>query len=200
MSNIAVIFERPELTSPAPCSPHNAGVSDLNALSSTLALQHRRLLDMVEKIERIVAGPPPGKVDELAPLRWQFTRELLMHFAYVQTRVIDPLLSDQRLNVARYAARSSTDILLVYEQFVRHATRWQGRVPGEHWDEYTRAIALLMRRTRVRLAAEQSELYPALPVQPGGARVALAVQPLDYAAEMWKTRARLDAVAQRQAA
>jgi len=157
-------------------------------LLDKLRVEHRRLLMVCDALEAFVAGPWPGTVDRLVAVRWDFTREMLLHFAHVETGLLQPMMADQRGEAAARAARSSHDLCGAYDCFSRHAQRWHGLPSEDSWHEYRQAIALLTRRIRVRLVAEESEIHPLLPVRPGGRRVLPATEPINYAAEAWRIR------------
>jgi hypothetical protein len=161
-------------------------------LVARLAVEHCKLLEAVDGLERLVARPAPRSLDGLATGRRAFTRDMLLHFAHVQKLVLDPLLRDIRPHAVQKAIRSSDDLISVYEQFQRHAGRWKGLPSAENWTEYAGAIRLLTRRIRVRLAAQESEIYPLLPAQSGGGRARLTRTPIDYSAEAWKVSALID--------
>ena len=153
-----------------------------------LLADHDRLAANLVSLERCVAAPHPGSFAPLAAVRWQFTRDMMLHFAHVQGQVLDPMMADRRVGAAIRAARSSEDLISVTEQFQRHADRWKGLPSPEDWNDYRRAIALLCRRLRVRLAAQETEIYPLLPVQPGGERLSPMREPLPYATLAWQVR------------
>jgi hypothetical protein len=158
------------------------------ATPSTLLHEHDRLLAAARALEEMVAAPHPGTVDRLARLRWNFLREMLLHFSHVDG-ALQPLMEDRRALVGATAARSSHDLRATYDHFRRHVARWAGLPSAAEWSEYRQAVGLLMRRIRVRLAAQEQQIYPLLPAEPGGYRLAAAVEPVNYAAEAWKIRA-----------
>lgn len=164
-----------------------------------LRFEHRRLLAACDALDAMVAGPYPDAVERLAELRWNYTREMLMHFANVETGALQPLMGDRRPDAAARAARSSQDLRNVYDNFMRHVRRWHGSPAEESWSEYRQALALLTRRIRVRLAAEETDIHPLLPAQPGSIRVASVTEPINYAAEAWRIRALVSPVENRMA-
>lgn len=157
-------------------------------LLTKLRAQQRRVLMAAEEFKAFAAAPHPGDIAPLAALRWRFTREMLLHFASMETELLQPLVADRRNDAATRAVHSSQDLERVYRHFQRHAARWQGLPAPEHWQEYSYAIAVLMRLIVVRIAAQEREIYPLLPLQPGGAPRVLPFAPLNYAAEAWKVR------------
>jgi len=158
------------------------------ALLTKLRAQQRRVLAEADAFKAFAAAPHPGDIAPLAALRWRFTREMLLHFATLETEVLQPLTADLRNDAATRAVYSSQDLERVYRHFQRHAARWQGLPAPGQWQEYAQAIALLMRLIAVRIAAQEREIYPLLPFQRGGARRVLPFAPLNYAAEAWKVR------------
>lgn len=158
------------------------------ALLVKLRWEQQRVLQAVQALEAHVAAPCTGDTQTLATLRWSFTRELLFHFAHLDKQVLLPLMGDGRGHAAHAAARSNQDMVNVLRLFKRHGQEWHD-VDGTRWCPYREALALLMRRIRVRLAAQDSDIYPLLPIQPGSQRLASAVEPIDYTAEAWSIRA-----------
>ncbi|MCW3837928.1 hemerythrin domain-containing protein [Sphingomonas canadensis] len=156
-----------------------------------LRCERARVITALDEVERLVSGAYPGSMDEIAPHRWALARDLLLHFAHVEALVLQPMMADRRADVAARAARSSADLRGVYDQYRRHFDRWQGLPAESQWDEYRAAVSLLVRRIRVRLLAEESDLFPLLPVQPGTDRITPLVEPVNYAAEAWKVRSRI---------
>lgn len=163
-------------------------MTDPNLLLVKLRWEQARLLKSVEAIEAHVATPQPGSHDQLIALRWAFVRDMLLHFAHFEEQVLQPLMGDARDRAAQVAARSSHDLTNVYRQFQRHAQQWHGPVAASLWCPYREAIGLLMRRVRVRLMAQESEIYPLLPAQPGERRLTPPVPPVDYTGEAIKLR------------
>lgn len=164
---------------------------DNEFIATRLLAEHRRLIEVAATIESFVAGPHPDTIARLAELRWAFVRALLMHFAHVETAVHRTLTFDRRPGVPVRAVRSSADLRSVYETFLRHTERWGGLPPAADWPDYRVAIDLLMRRIRVRLVVQESDLYSLLPCQPGARCLATIEDPIDYAAEAWKIRSRI---------
>lgn len=157
----------------------------------SVAAGHRRLSEAADALDRVVADDNAIGAVLLSRTRWSFTREMMLHFAKLQRHALDPLLRDRRPEAAALAARSWDDLISITQQFERHTARWQGRVPAEHWLEYRKAIGLLTRRIRVRLAAQQHELYPLLPARPGGVPAPTVHPRHDFAADAWRIRQRI---------
>jgi hypothetical protein len=151
-----------------------------------LLAQHCRILANVDAVERFAAGPPPLQCEALADKRWAFTRDLLFHFARMESTVYGPMMSDRREHAQQSAARASVETASLMAEYREHVTRWQGPHPGEQWEIYRRGIARLMHRIRTRLEAEAIEIVPLLPVQSDGSRQGPTRE--SYAAEAWEIR------------
>lgn len=163
-------------------------MTDPATLLVKLRWQHGRLLTTVSALEAFVATQQPGPHQTLVELRWALVRDMLLHFGHMEKLVLQPLMGDRRERAAQLAARSSHDLTNTYRQFERHAQNWYGPVPACSWCSYREAVGLLMRRIRVRLMAEESEIFPLLPFEPGEGRIAPTVAPIDYGAEVLKVR------------
>ena len=151
-----------------------------------LLAKHCRILANVDAVERFAAGPPPSVSDALADKRWAFTRDLLMHFAEMESTVYGPMMSDCREHAQQTAALASVETATLMAEYREHVARWHGPHPGEQWETYRRGVARLMRRIRNRLEAEAVEIVPLLPVQPDGSRGSPTRE--SYAAEAWEIR------------
>lgn len=163
----------------------------MKVVEDKLRWEHQRVLAAADALRAMVSSAQPCSADALAPVRWTFTRELLLHFAHLDAEVLQPLKSDARPQVAALAARSSDDLAAVYQLFMRHVDQWLDVDPSTSWCAYREAVGLLLRRIRVRLVAQQSELYPLLPTRPSGHRVGSTVEPIDFSAQAWRVRGRL---------
>jgi hypothetical protein len=151
-----------------------------------LLAQHCRILANVDAVERFAAGPPPPQGDRMADKRWAFTRDLLLHFAKMESTVYGPMMSDRRGHAQQTAAHASAATAALMTEYREHVVRWQGPHPAHHWDIYRRGVAQLMGRIRDRLEAEALEIVPLLPVQPDGSRDGPTRE--SYAAEAWEIR------------
>ena len=151
-----------------------------------LLAQHCRILANVEAVEQFAAGPPPPADDRMVDKRWAFTRDLLLHFAQMESTVYGPMMSDRREHAQQTAALASVETAALMSEYREHVARWQGPHPAERWDTYSRAVTRLTRRIRTRIEAEAEEIVPLLPVQPEGSRAGPTRE--GYAAEAWEIR------------
>ena len=151
-----------------------------------LLAQHCRILANVDAVECFAAGPPPPEDMTYAEERWAFTRDLLLHFAKMESTVYGPMMSDRRVHAQQSAALASVETAALMAEYREHVTRWHGPHPADQWETYRRGIARLMRRIRTRLEAEAIEIIPLLPVQPDGSREGPTRE--SYAAEAWEIR------------
>jgi hypothetical protein len=151
-----------------------------------LLAQHCRILANVDAVEHFAAGAPPAHEDRMADKRWAFTRDLLLHFAQMESTVYGPMMSDRREHAQQSAALASVETATLMDEYREHVARWNGPHPAEQWETYRRAISRLMRRIRTRLEAEAVEIVPLLPVQPEGALGGPTRE--TYAAEAWEIR------------
>lgn len=154
-----------------------------------LLAQHCRILANVDAVERFAAGPPPPEGDTMSDKRWAFTRDLLFHFARMESTVYGPMMSDRREHAQQAAALASVETATLMAEYRQHVTRWHGPHPADHWETWRRGIARLMQRIRVRLEAEAVDIVPLLPVQPDGSREGPTRE--TYAAEAWEIRGTL---------
>jgi hypothetical protein len=153
-----------------------------------LLREHRAILNAAAELETLVAGRHPGAFTPLALRRWTFTRDMLIHFAHVETRLLQPLMADRRPDAAAAAARSSLDLRRVYHRFQAHAERWQGLPSPEVWAAYGVAIDVMTQRLRDRLFEQERDIYSLLPILPGGVGIRVPGAPVNYAAEAWEIR------------
>ena len=151
-----------------------------------LLAQHCRILANVDAVELFAAGPPPAQGDTMIDKRWAFTRDLLFHFARMESTVYGPMMRDRREHARQSAALASVETAALMAEYREQVARWQAAHPAEHWDTYRRGLARLMRRIRTRLEAEAVEIIPLLPVQSDGSRE--GPTPESYAAEAWEIR------------
>lgn len=151
-----------------------------------LLAQHCRILANVEAVECFAEGPPPPVGDTMTDKRWAFTRDLLFHFARMESTVYGPMMSDRRVHAQQSAALASVETAALMAEYREHVTRWSGPPPAEQWETYRRGISRLMRRIRTRLEAEAIEIIPLLPVQSDGSRQGPTRE--SYAAEAWEIR------------
>lgn len=151
-----------------------------------LLAQHMRILANVESVERFSEGPPPAQNDNFADRRWCFTRDLLLHFAKMESTVYGPMMNDRRDHAQRAAARASVETATLMREFREHVARWTDAHPAAQWDTYGRAVTRLMQRIRARIDEEAVEIVPLLPVQPDGTRGGPTRE--SYAAEAWEIR------------
>ncbi|MDT8757913.1 hemerythrin domain-containing protein [Sphingomonas psychrotolerans] len=154
-----------------------------------LLAQHCRILANVEAVEQFAAGPPPPLEDRMADKRWAFTRDLLLHFAQMESTIYGPMMSDRRAHAQQTAALASVETAALMSEYREHVARWQGPHPAEGWETYRRAVTRLTRRIRIRIEAEAAEIVPLLPVQPDGSRSGPTRE--GYAAEAWEIRTAL---------
>lgn len=151
-----------------------------------LLAQHCRILANVDAVERFAAGPPPPESAGFADKRWNFTRDLLFHFAQMESTVYGPMMSDRRAHAQQAAALASVQTAALMSEYREHVARWQGPHPGLQWDTYRRGVERLMQRIRDRIEAEAVEIVPLLPVQPDGSRLGPTRE--SYAAQAWEIR------------
>ncbi|AQR73052.1 hypothetical protein BXU08_04630 [Sphingomonas sp. LM7] len=141
----------------------------------------------MESVERFSEGPPPPQNDNMADKRWAFTRDLLVHFARMESTIYGPMMSDRREHAQKAAARGSVETAALMAEYREHVARWQGPHPADRWETYRRGVTRLMQRIRARLEAEAMEIVPLLPVQPDGTRRAGPTRE-SYVAEAWEIR------------
>jgi hypothetical protein len=154
-----------------------------------LLTQHCRILDNVEVFERLVAGDCPEHVEGLARSRWDFTRDLLVHFAEMESTIYGPLTTDKRGAAQELAAQASAETAALVNDFHEHVVRWQGPLRCDNWESYRRAVLQLLARVRARIDAEATDIVPLLPP-----RLEKPYQPAfspSYADEAWKIRSLL---------
>lgn len=154
-----------------------------------LLAQHCRILANVDAVERFAAGPPPPPSVSMADKRWAFTRDLLLHFARMESTVYGPMMGDRRAHAREAAALASLETARLMAEYREHVARWQGPHPADQWESYRRALARLMLRIRARIEAEAVEIVPLLPVQPSGKRDGPTRE--SYAAQAWEIRSLL---------
>ena len=151
-----------------------------------LLASHVRILANVDAVERFAASAPPPPNVSFADKRWAFTRDLLLHFAQMESTVYGPMMSDRRVDAQKAAALASVETAALMSEYREHVARWQGPHPGAQWETYRRGIARLLQRIRSRIAAEAVQIVPLLPVQADGSRVGPTRE--SYAAEAWEIR------------
>ncbi|MDP5278433.1 hemerythrin domain-containing protein [Sphingomonas sp. DG1-23] len=151
-----------------------------------LLAQHCRILANVDAVEQFAAGAAPSHADKMADKRWAFTRDLLLHFARMESTIYGPMMNDRREHAQQTAALASVETATLMAEYREHVARWQGPHPADQWETYRRAIARLMRRIRTRLEAEAAEIVPLLPIQHDGPRSGPTRE--TYAAEAWEIR------------
>ena len=154
-----------------------------------LLSQHCRILANVDAVEHFAAGPPPPLGVSVADKRWAFTRDLLLHFAQMESTVYGPMMGDRRAHAQEAATRASIETARLMTEYREHVTRWQGPHPTDQWETYRHALGRLMLRIRARIEAEAIEIVPLLPVQPSGARGGPTRE--SYAAQAWEIRGML---------
>ena len=151
-----------------------------------LLARHCRILANVEAVEHFAAGPPPPASNSFADKRWAFTRDLLHHFAQMESTVYGPMISDRRPQAQAAAALASVETAALMSEYREHVARWQGPHPAAQWETYRRGVARLMLRIRARIEAEAIQIVPLLPVQPDGSRAGPTRE--SYAAQAWEIR------------
>lgn len=147
---------------------------------------HARIRAAVEANVEMISGPRPENFDAMAGKRWQFTREFLLHCARDDARVLCPLTTDRRPEVAAAAIRSRADLESLVAAFKAHVQRWAGLAGEAEWAAYVRATTKLMERIRTRLLDEERGVYTCPPAQPGASKASLT--PTNYAHEAWAIR------------
>ncbi|NIJ18346.1 hypothetical protein FHS95_000015 [Sphingomonas naasensis] len=151
-----------------------------------LLASHVRILANVDAVERFAAGEPPPPEVSFADKRWAFTRDLLLHFAQMESTIYGPMMSDRRVHAQQAAALASVETASLMSDYREHVARWQGPPPGAQWETYRRGVGQLMQRIRTRIEAEAVRIVPLLPVQPDGSRLGPTRE--SYAAEAWEIR------------
>lgn len=151
-----------------------------------LFVRHSRILRNLETFEALADGARPDHVDGLADTRWAFTRDLLIHFAGMESKVYGPMMRDRRPEVQQIAASASAATSALVRDFCEHVARWHGFPGPDQWENYRRAIRQLTQRIRIRIDAEAIDILPWLPPQPEGSGPANGAE--SYAAEAWKIR------------
>jgi hypothetical protein len=150
--------------------------------------QHGHILAGLDALETLVSGPPPRHVEQLGFQRWQFTRDLMMHFAKMEGQVYGPLM-DLGGEVARRAGHASAETAALVGAFREHVARWHGLPREQHWDTYRRAILWLTCRVRARIEGEAEEIVPLLGLVPLVDGDACPRRPDDrYVADAWEIR------------
>jgi len=147
--------------------------------------RHGRILSVIDRLEAMVAGPRPAQVDELAELRWSFTREVLLHCSEMSELFV-ALMADRRADAvtrARLADARTRQFVVAFHEHVGH---WYGLPPTDRWVEYRASIETLAAMLRRLVDGEAGDIVPVLPLQPGGAAVPASSQ--RYAEEAWDVR------------
>lgn len=148
-----------------------------------LLAQHVRILENVAALERLADAPQPPAVEELSRDRWAFTRDLLLHFARIDSVLYARLQADPRPEVAERAVLAASETAELVADFRAHVLRWRGLPTQAQWQSYGEAVRGLMQRIRDRLDAETSLIARSLPLPCGK-----PVRSNRYAADAWEIR------------
>lgn len=149
--------------------------------------RHCRILADIERFEDWAAQEHPGESQNLTLSRWNFARELLVHFADMETHAYSPMMNDPRPEAQTRAARASGETLQLVHAFREHVIRWHGPVRPMCWETHRRAVTQLLARIRRRIDAEAMDIVPLMAQQPSGTR-AIGSLAESYAAEAWRMR------------
>lgn len=151
--------------------------------------QHGHILANADALETMVSGPWPAQVQGLGFRRWQFTRDLMLHFAKMEGQVYGPLMDEVGGEAAGTASRASAETAAVVADFREHVTRWHGLPSEAQWDTYARSIRWLLSRIRERIEGEATEIVPLLSRLPQGAQGECPGKPDHrYVADAWEIR------------
>lgn len=147
--------------------------------------RHGRILAVVEKIEALVLGDRPARVDTLADRRWAFTHELMVHCVEMHA-LFAALMTDRRPQAVSRAELANQRTQRFVARFQEHIGRWQGLPSAENWDDYRAAVAQMIDMIRHLIDTEAREIVPLLPVRASG--VAAPALPQNYVEGAWQVR------------
>ena len=147
-------------------------------VSTSLAAERERILTAVAALEALVEGERPMISDPLFWQRWAFTREMLNHFSAAEAKLLVPLCTDMRPEIAREAAEARGELDLLTAAFARHVHRWHRFPAKAEWPVYRAAVLAFTGALR-GWCAREAVLCEALPAQTVPARD--VAPPVDYA-------------------
>lgn len=134
-------------------------------MSTCLRDGHRRIRDVVNAFDAMIADEQPADPEDLAKLRWRLIKEILQHLALQEQVALAPLSRDSRPHANMVGARFRAELDSLYEQFNNHVSYWNGHVSERDWPGYKVALRAILSAIRRRLRREEAELLPLLPAQ-----------------------------------
>ena len=126
---------------------------------------HRKIRQIADAFDVVVANGCPTDPKELAQLRWRLIKEILQHLALTERTALTPLARDSREFAATAAAHFREEMRTLHQQFNAHVARWNGHVDEREWAEYRDSLRKILTVIRRRLLREEIELLPLLPAR-----------------------------------
>lgn len=125
-----------------------------------LSADHDRVRATITGLEAFLAGEKPPADPAFARLRWQLRRELAAHLA-VERHAYPAVRGRLRGEVLYRGIDHALD-----DDVAQHVAEWTAARIEAEWIAYRRAARLLLRRLRLRMAYEETVIFPMLAPAP----------------------------------
>jgi iron-sulfur cluster repair protein YtfE (RIC family) len=122
--------------------------------------EHARLIEILGRLELVVAQPAPPPTTELFTLRLELTSALVGHLKTEDWMVYPKLIASRDKQVAATARAMAAEIGGLAADFAAFSEAWGATEIARDWPGYRRAATFMIGALAKRIARENRELYP----------------------------------------
>ena len=128
--------------------------------SAQLREEHARLIEILGRLETVLARSVPPPATELFTLRAELTSALVGHLKTEDWMVYPGLIASRDRKVAETARAMAEEMGGLAAEFASFSEAWGATDIGRDWPGYRRAATEIIGALARRIARENRELYP----------------------------------------
>jgi hemerythrin superfamily protein len=129
----------------------------------TLYAEHRRIRLLLDRLNQFVARDAPPDPVQFLHFRREFGRTLTRHVKKEDWLIYPRLKASARPEAREVGARLCPEVGAFEAEFGSYARRWTSAAITLDWAGYRQETLAIIRALHLRMALEETELYPCFP-------------------------------------
>jgi iron-sulfur cluster repair protein YtfE (RIC family) len=124
--------------------------------------EHARLVEIVGRLQKVIATPDSPNASELFKLRRELSSTLIAHLKAEDWVLYPRLLASSDDRVAETARAFSDEMGGLAQAYMAYADKWTATAIDEDWQGYCGETQGIIDALTCRITRENRELYPLL--------------------------------------
>jgi len=125
-----------------------------------LRQEHARLVEIVDRLKRVIEAPAPPSAVELYAIRRELASTLIGHLKAEDWALYPRLLESADAQIVATARAFSEEMGGLADAFVAYAQRWDAMAIERDWTGFRSETSAIIDALRSRIVRENRELYP----------------------------------------